>query len=240
MERREFYKGKILQSRRDSGLHLLDRLLDEQARADSTRSSNTAAIDAKIRLEELRFEILASSYPSAFTVLRDELANLMLDLPEAERWSSSAIYDYYLRLLASLDDKSLGFEGLTDAAADERVRSRGPWQRCCAETLRALCRGEAPCAHQRAERQPRFALRRIPRHRRWHPQAQQGPREEHKTILPHLRQDPLRISLFPQRGRDVFSCDQLSSVRHASLSQTPRRISPRNGLATAAAQWRPT
>ena len=66
-------------------------------------------IDAKIRLEELRFEDLTSPHPSAFTELRDELANLMLDLPEPERWSSSAIYDYYLRLLASLGDKSLGF-----------------------------------------------------------------------------------------------------------------------------------
>ena len=66
-------------------------------------------IDAKIRLEELRFEVLTSPHPSAFTELRDELANLMLVLPEPERWSSSAIYDYYLRLLASLGDKSLGF-----------------------------------------------------------------------------------------------------------------------------------
>ena len=66
-------------------------------------------IDAKIRLEELRFEVLTSPPPSAFTELRDELANLILDLPELERWSSSAIYDYYLRLLASLGDKSLGF-----------------------------------------------------------------------------------------------------------------------------------
>ena len=97
------------QSRRNSGLHLLDRLLDEQARADSTHASNTAVIDAKIRLENLRFETLASSHPSAFTELRDELVNFVLDLPEPERWSSSAIYDFFLRLLASLGDKSLGF-----------------------------------------------------------------------------------------------------------------------------------
>ena len=111
MERREFYQGKMQQSRRNSGLHLLDRLLDEQARANSTHASNTSAvIVATIRLEELRFEILASSHPSAFTELRDELVNFVLDLPEPERWSSSAIYDYYLRLLASLgDNKSLGF-----------------------------------------------------------------------------------------------------------------------------------
>ena len=65
-----------------------------------------------------------------------------------------------------------------------------------------------------------------------HPQAQQGLREEHTTILPHLRQDwPLRISLLQQRGRDMLSCDQPSSGWHASLSQTPR-VSPRNGLAT--------
>jgi hypothetical protein len=109
MESREFYQGKMLQSRRDSGLHLLDKLLDEQARADLTHASNTAVIDAKIRLENLRFETLASSHPSAFTEVRDELANLMLDLPEPERWPSSAIYDYFLRLLASLGDKKLGF-----------------------------------------------------------------------------------------------------------------------------------
>ena len=101
MERREFYKGKMQPSRRDSGLHLLDKLLEEQAHADITHASNTSVIDAKIRLENLRFETLASSHPSSFTELRDELANLMLDLPELERWSSSAIYDYYLRLLAS-------------------------------------------------------------------------------------------------------------------------------------------
>ena len=40
-ERREFYKGKMQPSRRDSGLHLLDRLLDEQARADSTHAAPT-------------------------------------------------------------------------------------------------------------------------------------------------------------------------------------------------------
>ena len=85
-------------SRRDSGLHLLDRLLDEQAHADMTHASNTAVIDAKIRLENLRFETLASSHPSAFTEVRDELANLMLDLPEPERWPSSAIFDFFLRL----------------------------------------------------------------------------------------------------------------------------------------------
>ena len=73
MERREFYKGKMQQSRRDSGVHLLDRLLDEQAHVDITHASNTAVINAKIRLENLRFETLASSHPSAFTEVRDEL-----------------------------------------------------------------------------------------------------------------------------------------------------------------------
>ena len=97
------------QARRDSGLQLLDTLLDEQARADSSHASSTAVMDAKIRLEELRFELLASSHPASFTELRDELANPLLDLPQAERWSPSAIYDDYLRLLASLGDKSLGF-----------------------------------------------------------------------------------------------------------------------------------
>jgi len=38
MERREFYKGKMQTSRRDSGLHLLDRLLDEQAHADMSHA----------------------------------------------------------------------------------------------------------------------------------------------------------------------------------------------------------
>ena len=152
MERREFYKGKMQTSRRDSGLHLLDRLLDEQAHADMSHASNTAVIDAKIRLENLRFETLASSHPSAFTEVRDELANLMLDLPEPERWPSSAIFDFFLRLLASLSDKSLGFavtsEELADTAADERIRPRGSWGRNSTKTLRALRGGEASCTHQ--------------------------------------------------------------------------------------------
>ena len=39
-----------------------------------------------------------------------ELANLcLLELPEAERWSPSAMYDFYLRLLASLGYESIGF-----------------------------------------------------------------------------------------------------------------------------------
>ena len=39
-----------------------------------------------------------------------ELANLcLLELPEAERWSPSVIYDFYLRLLASLGYESIGF-----------------------------------------------------------------------------------------------------------------------------------
>ena len=68
-------------AQRDSGLHLLDTLLDEQARADSSHALNTAVIDAKIRLEDLRFELLSSSHPSSFTELRDKLAKLLLDLP---------------------------------------------------------------------------------------------------------------------------------------------------------------
>ena len=96
MERWEFYKGKMQPSRRDSGLHLLERLLEARAHADLTHSSNTAVIDAKIRLENLRFETLASSHPSAFTEVRDELANLMLDLLAAERWSASNIFDYII------------------------------------------------------------------------------------------------------------------------------------------------
>ena len=94
---------------RDSGMHLVETLLNEQALVDSSHSSNAAVIDAKLRLEELRFETLSSTHPSSFTALRDELANLLLELPEAERWSPSAIYDFYLRLLASLGDKSIGF-----------------------------------------------------------------------------------------------------------------------------------
>ena len=109
MERREFYKNKMERARRDSGVHLVETLLNEQALVDSSHSSNAAVIDAKLRLKELRFETLSSTHPSSFTALRDELANLLLELPEAERWSPSAIYDFYLRLLASLGDKSIGF-----------------------------------------------------------------------------------------------------------------------------------
>ena len=109
MERREFFKNKMERARRDSGVHLVETLLNEQALVDSSHSSNAATIDAKLRLEELRFETLSSTHPSSFTALRDELANLLLELPEAERWSPSAIYDFYMRLLASLGDKSIGF-----------------------------------------------------------------------------------------------------------------------------------
>ena len=109
MERREYFKNKMERARRDSGVHLVETLLEEQALVDSSHCSNAAIIDAKLRLEELRFETLSSTHPSSFTALRDELANLLLELPEAERWSPSAIYDFYMRLLASLGDKSIGF-----------------------------------------------------------------------------------------------------------------------------------
>ena len=109
MERREFFKNKMERAHRDSGVHLVEALLNEQALVDSSHSSDAAVIDAKLRLEELRFETLSSTHPSSFTALRDELANLLLELPEAERWSPSVIYDFYLRLLASLGDKSIGF-----------------------------------------------------------------------------------------------------------------------------------
>ena len=95
MERREFFKHKMERARRDSGVHLFETLLNEQALVDSSHSSNAAVIDAKLRLEELRFETLSSTHPSSFTALRDELANLLLELPEAERWSPSAIYIKY-------------------------------------------------------------------------------------------------------------------------------------------------
>ena len=109
MERREYFKNKMERARRDSGVHLVETLLEEQALVDSSHCSNAAIIDAKLRLEELRFETLSSTHPSSFTARRDELANLLLELPEAERWSPSAIYDFYMRLLASLGDKSIGF-----------------------------------------------------------------------------------------------------------------------------------
>ena len=117
MERREFFKNKMERARRDSGVHLVETLLSEQALVDSSHASKAAIIDAKLRLEELRFETLSSTHPSSFTALRDELANLLLELPEAERWSPSAIYDFYLRLLASLGDKSVGFARLRDTDA---------------------------------------------------------------------------------------------------------------------------
>jgi|TARA_B100000524_G_scaffold315654_2_gene193906 hypothetical protein len=95
MERRDFFKSKMQRARRDSGLHLIETLLIEQALVDSSHMSNTAMIDARITLEELRSETLTSAHPSCFMEPRDELANVMLELPEAERWSPSAIYDYY-------------------------------------------------------------------------------------------------------------------------------------------------
>ena len=113
MERREFFKNKMERARRDSGVHLVETLLNAQALVDSSHSSNAAIIDAKLRLEELRFETLSSTHPSSFTALRDELANLLLELPEAERWSPSAIYIIRHLILKKnlrlLGDKSIGF-----------------------------------------------------------------------------------------------------------------------------------
>ena len=109
MGRREYYKDKMQRARRDSGVHLIEALLNEQSLVDCSHSSNAAAIDAKLRLEELRFETLSSTHPSSFTERRDELTNLLLELPEAERWPPSAIWDFYNRLMASLGDRSLGF-----------------------------------------------------------------------------------------------------------------------------------
>ena len=113
MERREFFKNKMERARRDSGVHLVETLLNEQALVDSSHSCNAAVIDAKLRLEELRFETLSSTHPSSFTALRDELANLLLELPEAERWSPSAIYIIRHLILKKnlrlLGDKSIGF-----------------------------------------------------------------------------------------------------------------------------------
>ena len=141
MERREFFKNKMERARRDSGVHLVETLLNEQALVDFSHSSNAAIIDAKLRLEELRFETLSSTHPSSFTALRDELANLLLELPEAERWSPSAIYDFYMRLLASLGDKSIGFavrSSLTQQQMNHYDRTRAWRTRSCADSLSFL------------------------------------------------------------------------------------------------------
>ena len=61
MGRREFFKNKMERTRRDSGVHLVETLLNEQALVDCSHSSNATVIDAKLRLEELRFETLSST-----------------------------------------------------------------------------------------------------------------------------------------------------------------------------------
>ena len=56
-----------MRARRDSGVNLVEAFLNEQSLVDCSHSSNAAAIDAKLMLQELRFETLSSTHPSSFT-----------------------------------------------------------------------------------------------------------------------------------------------------------------------------
>ena len=79
--RRDYYKSKQNTTSSASGELLMRALLRELASSAHACALDSAVINAEMRLDELATTILSSPNPAEFAALRDELAELMLELP---------------------------------------------------------------------------------------------------------------------------------------------------------------
>jgi len=108
--RRDYYKFKLSTASSASGELLMKALL-----LDLESSAHACALDASIlhaknRLDELASTVLNSPDPKEFTSLRDELTELMLELPTEQRLTSSQIFHIYESAVARLNMPFISFQ----------------------------------------------------------------------------------------------------------------------------------
>ena len=93
--RRDYYKCKLSTASSASGELLMRALLKELESSAHACALDAAVINAKSRLDELATTVLSSPNPAEFASLRDELTELMLELPAEQRHTAAQIYHIY-------------------------------------------------------------------------------------------------------------------------------------------------
>ena len=85
-------------------------LLRELASSAHACALDSAVINAEMRLDELATTILSSPNPAEFAARRDELTELMLELPAEQRHTPSQIYHVHHSTVARLNMPFLSFQ----------------------------------------------------------------------------------------------------------------------------------
>ena len=85
-------------------------LLRELAPSAHACALDSAVVNAKMRLDELATTIMSAPSPAEFAALRDELTELMLELPAEQRHTPSQIYHVYESTVARLNMPFLSFQ----------------------------------------------------------------------------------------------------------------------------------
>ena len=85
-------------------------LLRELAPSAHACALDSAVVNAKMRLDELATTIMSAPSPAEFAALRDELTELMLELPAEQRHTPSQIYHVYESTFARLNMPCLSFQ----------------------------------------------------------------------------------------------------------------------------------
>ena len=93
--RRDYYKSKLSTATSASGELLMRALLRELESSAHACALDAAGINAKTRLDELTTTVLSSPDPAGFASMRDELTELMLELPAEQRHTRAQIFHIY-------------------------------------------------------------------------------------------------------------------------------------------------
>ena len=126
--RRDYYKSKLSTASSASGELLMKALLHELESSAHACALDASILHAKNRLDELASTVLNSPDPKEFTSLRDELTELMLELPAEQRLTPSQIFHVYESTVARLNMPFISFvlpgQEPPDAPAEARLRPR--------------------------------------------------------------------------------------------------------------------
>ena len=108
--RRDYYKSKLPTASSASGELLMRALLHELESSAHACALDASILRAKNRLDELASIVLTSPDPKEFTSLRDELTELMLELPTEQRLTQSQVFHVYESAVARLNLPLISFQ----------------------------------------------------------------------------------------------------------------------------------
>ena len=108
--RRDYYKSKLSTASSASGELLMKALLQDLESSAHACALDAAVLRARNRLNELASTVLNSTDPQEFTALRDELTELMLELPADQRLTPSQIFQVYESAVARLNMPFISFQ----------------------------------------------------------------------------------------------------------------------------------